>query len=359
MSDRTAIAWTEATWSPVTGCTRISSGCDNCYIERTPPFRMTHRQFDHPGTGGTTGVTLHPDRLDQPHHWRKPRRIFVCSMADLFHDNVPDEHIAAVWVTMMLTPRHTYQVLTKRHARLRTLLSSPDFPRLVAAAARHRWDRDARLRAALGWVWTVDGTTPRVWPLPNVWVGVSAEDQQWADIRITALLRTPAAVRWVSAEPLLGPLELRHHLTGHCTLHDFAGGYCVQRHHPGVQHLHWVVAGGESGPGARPMHPDWVRKLRDDCASWHVPFFFKQWGAWAPPEQCGVHNGRVANNRWQYESTRFRADGTRYDPTAHALDEVAGYGAPSMESLLRVGAKQAGRTLDGQIHDDYPQVVAP
>lgn len=247
MSDGTKIQWTEATWSPVTGCTKISDGCVNCYIERTPPFRMAHRRFSLPVIGGTTGVKLHSDRLPVPIRWRKPRRIFVCSLADLFHDEVPTRFIAEVFAVMSLAPQHTFQVLTKRHARLRSVLNSDEFRAMVDGARMARGHQP------------LPGDGPVV--LDHVWIGVSAESQQWANARIPALLATPAAVRWVSAEPLIGPIAMRPEWT--------AG-------------LDWLVAGAESGPGSRPCDPDWIRSLIDQCRAGRTVPFVKQLGSvWA------------------------------------------------------------------------------
>lgn len=264
MSDSSKIEWTAgpdgskgATWNPVTGCTKVSPGCDHCYAEtfaerwRGTPGHHFENGFD---------VQLRPERLEIPQRWRKPRRIFVNSMSDLFHEAVPDEYIARVWQVMASTPRHTYMILTKRHARMRSYLS-------------------------------------RTWPepLPNVWLGVSVEDQKWADIRIPALLRTPAAVRFLSCEPLLGPLDLRYYLSGWCPEHDFPGGFCVQRDHYGVQHLGWVIVGGESGPGARSMDLDWPRTIIARCRQWGVPVFLKQVGSVAALP-LGPRAGRKGGN---------------------------------------------------------------
>lgn len=209
--------------------------------------------------GDTTGVRLHEDRLTVPLHWRKPRRVFVCSMADLFHESIPDEFIARVFAVMALAPQHTFQILTKRPGRMRSLLGGWGIHNLVMD--RFANDDDLYVRRALA------AGGGQAWPLPNVWIGVSVEDQKSADLRIPILLDTPAAVRWLSCEPLLGPVDISR---------DewlFSGkGNCVD----------WVVVGGESGPGARPMHPDWARSLRDQCAAADVPFLFKQWGEWAP-----------------------------------------------------------------------------
>ena len=267
VGDTTHIEWTDATWNPVTGCTRVSPGCVNCYIDWAPPFRVEGRHFtDRDGNrshaiGATTGVRLHPDRLDWPlrkRSWRG-KRVFVCSLADLFHDDVPDEYIARVFAVMALTPEVTYQVLTKRPARMRALLASGTFAGMV-------W-RD------------VDDLS---WPLPNVWLGVTVEDQERAYLRIPILLDTPAVVRWLSCEPLLGPVNLpvcrclgvgsiAHGRNWPDTVCDQCGGSGSQ--------IDWVVVGGESGPNARPMHPDWARSLRDQCETAGVPFLFKQTGS--------------------------------------------------------------------------------
>ena len=233
----TDIEWTDETWNPVTGCTKVSPGCDHCYAER-----VTERFH---GPGSFERVVLHPDRLDKPLRWRKPRKVFVNSMSDLFHEQVPDTFIGLVWQVMAETPQHTYQILTKRHARMRSFLN--------------RWPD----------------------PLPNVWLGVSVEDQKWADIRIPALLDTPAAVRFLSCEPLLGAVSLTRWLHG---------GFGVAGPWPD---LDWVIVGGESGPGARPMRPDWARSLRDECEAADVPFLFKQWGGIRPKAGGRELDGRT------------------------------------------------------------------
>ncbi|MBK6556195.1 MAG: phage Gp37/Gp68 family protein [Comamonadaceae bacterium] len=333
MGDTTHIEWTDATWNPVTGCTRVSPGCVNCYIDWAPPFRVEGRHFtDRDGNrshaiGATTGVRLHPDRLDWPlrkRSWRG-KRVFVCSLADLFHDDVPDEYIARVFAVMALTPEVTYQVLTKRPARMRALLASGTFA---------------------GMVWR-DVDDPS-WPLPNVWMGVTVEDQERADLRIPILLDTPAAVRWLSCEPLLGPVDL-----------DATGmgvtGTSGPESRPSA--VDWVVAGGESGPNARPMHPSWARSLRDQCATAGVPFLFKQWGEWAPDEWIDEdgcrHVGRKPEARDSKSLVMHPAGMTAltpdnpFDPWEH--------GHPCWHTVMRrVGKKRAGRLLDGAQHDGYP-----
>jgi protein gp37 len=287
VADRSAIEWTDATWNPVTGCTKVSPGCDHCYAERI------HERFH--GKGSFATIVRSEPKLFLPFGWRKPRRVFVNSMADLFHDAVPDEYIAHVWSVMARTPQHTYQILTKRHGRMRALLNRPSFRDNLA-----HW-------------------TP-AWPLPNVWLGVSVENQRWADIRLDALALTPAAVRWISAEPLLGRIDLSAWLVDHG---DPDRPYGIP--------IDWVVVGGESGPGARPMHPDWARLLRDQCAAASVPFMFKQWGEWVAPN----HMPDDTFMSWDCE---------------HGADDC------DRDQPWRVGKKRAGRLLDGVLHNAYPVV---
>jgi protein gp37 len=253
----TGISWTEETWNPTTGCDRVSDGCDHCYAltmaKRLKGMGQAKYQRDgDPKTSGPGfGLTVHPDALSLPLRWRKPRKVFVNSMSDLFHADVPDEFIAQVFAVMAASPQHTFQVLTKRHARMRSLLSSDGFnASVVAKYVFLPGERDMFEH----------------WPLPNVWLGVSAEDEKWLDIRIEALLETPAAVRFISAEPLLGPLRMRATLLVGAALEPRGG-------------IGWVIAGGESGPGARPCELGWLRSLRDQCADAGVPYFCKQLGA--------------------------------------------------------------------------------
>ncbi|ARF83254.1 DUF5131 family protein [Kitasatospora aureofaciens] len=324
MSTGTRIEWTEATWNPATGCDRVSAGCDNCYAltlaRRLKAMGSPKYQADgNPATSGPGfAVTVHPDALDEPLRWRRPRRVFVNSMGDLFHPRVPDEFIAKVFAVMARTPQHTYQVLTKRHDRLRALLSRAAFRETAAP-----------------------GTA---WPLPNVWVGVSVEDQHWAEIRVPALLATPAAVRFVSCEPLLGPVDLTripYQGDRDYVLDALDGRYGEREPRTlfsaglaGLGQIDWVIAGGESGPGARPMHPAWARSLRDQCTNTRrpVPFFFKQWGGWAPSGYVGIGNTQP----------NHVLIGDPVDDLGHR------------EKLVRVGKKAAGRELDGRTWDEYP-----
>lgn len=298
MADGSKIEWTDATWNVVIGCDKVSPGCDHCYAIRT-----AHRMQANPnpkiaaayaGTeadGEWTGqVNLVEDRLTLPLSWTRPRRIFVNAQSDLFHKDVPDEFIARVWAVMALAPQHTFQILTKRHGRMRSLLNSEHFKDLVAVEMAGPLNPHPREALDLHW------------PRRNVWLGVSVEDQQRADLRIPALLDTPAAVRWLSCEPLLGPVSL----------------FANSRIDTGTL-VDWVVVGGESGPGSRPMHPDWARSLRDQCQVAGVPFLFKQWGSHRPSDV-----GTIVRN------------GVRYP-------------------MVPSGKRAAGRELDGRTWDEYPQ----
>jgi protein gp37 len=276
----TKIEWTDETWSPVTGCTRISDGCLNCYIERTPPMRMAHRRFNLPIIGGTTGVQLHPDRMGQPLRWRKPRKVFVCSMADLFHEDVTDEFIAKVFAVMAATRQHTFQILTKRHARMRSLLDSESFAHRALDLS------DEFFPVPIGAL--PHGDT---WPLPNVWLGVSVEDQRWAGIRIPALLDTPAAVRFLSCEPLLGPLDVTEWLhESVCPIKT--EDVCICDPAECEVRVDWVICGGESGPGARPMDLAWPQSIAKQCAAAGVPVHVKQLGSvWARANGADLKGG--------------------------------------------------------------------
>lgn len=243
MGANTKIEWTDATWNPIRGCTRVSEGCRNCYAEImaarfSKPGQWGHgyaemKGGDHRWTG-KVGMAL--DRLDQPLRWRQPRRIFVNSTSDLFHEALPDYEIAKVFEVMRECPQHIFQILTKRPERMRRWVSMEDGQHVAA------W---------LGW------------PLANVWLGTSVEDQGRADERIPPLLNTPAAVHFISAEPLLGPIRLRKDWLASGKSGDRRG-------------LDWVIAGAESGPHAQPCDLAWVRSIRDQCAAASVAFFWKQ-----------------------------------------------------------------------------------
>ena len=301
----TSIEWTDTVWNPVVGCSRVSAGCLNCYafalhdrryaanfraariwsgileegdrrirnnegwpqwVKRVgkPPEGWAPRarklgvrlplpaQYDRP----FSQVQLLPQRLEQPLHWRKPRRVFVNSLSDLFHEDVPDEFIAQVWITMAYSPQHTFQILTKRPERMRAIINpSVGIAGLLQAAGI-------------------------AWPLPNVWLGVSVEDQKTADERIPLLLQTPAAVRFVSYEPALAPVDFEGWLYGYCPEHDAPGLACNHNQCKSAgKGLDWVIVGGESGPGARPFYVEWARHTIAQCKAANVACFVKQLGS--------------------------------------------------------------------------------
>ncbi len=294
------IEWTDESWNPVRGCARVSPGCENCYAERQA------RRQDRPG-GAYEGLTVMgskgpkwsgvvrciPEKLGDPLRWRKPRMVFVNSMSDLFHEDIPNEYIAAVFGVMAACPQHTFQVLTKRPERMLAWF------RWVKSVDNGRGDghvhpathivtaygQRAILYEGTG-LHDATGISDRGWPLPNVWLGVSVEDQQRADERISPLLQCPAAIRWVSAEPLLGPIDFEHlQWQGKHEVDVLRGGAWEFGGFPGfTQHsdmktLDWVVPGGESGPGHRSCDLAWLRSIAHQCEAAGVPCFMKQTGA--------------------------------------------------------------------------------
>ena len=290
-------------------------------------------KFAPDGPRWTGTIRLHEPHLDLPLRWRKPRRIFVNSISDTFHERVKDDWIDRIFAVMALAPQHTFQVLTKRPKRmLRYLGQFPDRGfKVFEIAARIKERRDGPLAKY--------GMSIK-FPLPNVWLGVSVEDQKTADERIPLLLRTPAAVRWISAEPLLGDLDFKTWLTGANALNrKYAAQIRAGTVKASIEGLDWIVAGGESGPGARPMHPCWARRLRDQCVASGTPYFFKQWGEFCPTGFCspGVHEVGKACTMHMRPSQMIRFS-----------DDCEVY---------RVGKKSAGRLLDGREWNQYPQTV--
>jgi protein gp37 len=296
VSDNTKIEWTDATVNAVNGCSVVSPGCTNCYAMRLAGTRLKHSASRSGLTIDTkagpvwNGITrLNETALMQPLRWKRPRRIFWNAHGDLFHDSVPDEWIDRCFAVMALTPQHIHQVLTKRPERMRAYLSDDaTIGRIANAVQPLRTDR-----RPVGPLPHLNGGE-RWWPLPNVWLGTSVEDQSRADERIPHLLATPAAVRFLSCEPLLGPIDLGQPIEGLPANHWFTW----------LDKLDWVIVGGESGPGARPMHPDWARLIRDQCAATEVAFFLKQWGEWADMATAG---GRRASDRRERQCSRLDA----------------------------------------------------
>jgi protein gp37 len=279
------------TWNPITGCTKISPGCKNCYAETMAKRLKAMGKPQYQGVIGDNGkwngrVEFVGSALEKPLKRRKPMTYFVNSMSDMFHENVTDIWLSIIWFTMTLCRQHTFQILTKRAD-----IMAQKMPVLVDCYGL----------------------------LPNVWLGVSVENQAAADERIPHLLQAPAAVKFLSLEPLLGPINLED-------LAFEAAGPFWAGYNPLVD---WVIVGGESGPNARSMHPDWVRSIRDQCQAANVPLFFKQWGEWLPTDQSHGPSGSFPSHSWSDEAL----------------------------FSLRVGKKQAGRLLDGQLWDQMPAVA--
>jgi len=311
MSDDSKIEWTDATWNPIRGCSRVSEGCRHCYAERVAarfsgpgqPYeglvRISNTLDGRKPIGWNGTVRMVAEHLADPLRWKRPRRVFVNSMSDLFHELLTNEQIAAVFGVMAAAPQHTFQVLTKRARRMREWFEWAgrlDLDRLQARAysAIPESDHAGRLAIARG--------RGRSWPLRNVWLGVSVENQAAADERIPELLATPAAVRWISAEPLIGPVDLglpRTWMVGATArkiLRDNHARGAVPAHLRPPVSLDWIVAGCESGPGARSCDFAWLRSLRDQCAEAGVPYFLKQ--AVQAPGPGGVNSGPPGIDRF-------------------------------------------------------------
>lgn len=416
------IEWTGETWNPLVGCTIHSAGCKGCYAMKDA-YRLMHNP--HPAIAAkfagtakminghavwTGRINFDEATLLKPLRRRTPTTYFVNSMSDLFHQAVTDGQIDQIFAVMALCPQHTFQVLTKRADRMRAYFAerwqpAPARDVTFGGGALHipaetrgddRWDQidreienislDQKLHR-FNRFWTPEGDLigrpawPRQ-PLPNVWLGVSVEDQRSADERIPDLLNTPGAIRFLSCEPLIGPLDLMPWLEwGDCTgeLPDGTSWGCIGcddrcaacPNEKAVYHveegppdargcpewmthdrrtLDWIICGGESGARARPMHPDWARSLRDQCAAAGVPFFFKQWGEWAPGENAtGPATRTEQTAEWFESGWHFSSLTPRMSEELHCDD------APD---LYRLGKRGAGRWLDGVEHSAMPPVTA-
>lgn len=392
MADKTKIEWCDATWNVITGCSVTSPACTNCYAMRLAGTRLR----EHSSRKGLTKIVngkpvwtgearFNEEWLTQPLKWKRPRKIFVCAHADLFHPSVPDEWIDKIFAVMALAPQHTFFVLTKRAERMREYLSRPTVSVNVGLEALGLVLENPKMYISGGVIIKATDINPgalKVWPLPNVVLMITAEDQKRADERIPHLIATPAAKRGVIIEPMLGPVDLRRWLaTANVTCkkcgtqfwlheadpckHAGGGGWtlacpncgdckCVPSQdergdpvtwspptswkpkevgrfdcvHPTISvksGLDLVICGGESGPDARPMHPDWPRSLRDQCKAAGVPFMFKQWGEWAP------------------DMPHLRDD----DGSIKTLPGISWHNA----NVFRVGKSRAGRLLDGEEHN--------
>jgi protein gp37 len=347
MGSKTAIEWTDSTWNPLRGCSRVSEGCRNCYAEKVAgrfsgaglPYEGLARMVN--GHAQWTGkVDLVEKHLDDPLKWKEPRRIFVNSMSDLFHPSVSDEWIDSIFSVMARCPQHTFQVLTKRPSRMLRYLSGAE----MSIRDDIKYEQAAE--------------TMR-WPLPNVWLGVSVENQKAADERIPLLLQTPAAVRFASCEPLLEAVRLDR-------IGEEPEGYlnamaavvhCDGRGTKSITGIDWVICGGESGPDARPIHPDWARGLRDQCKAVGTPFFFKQWGEWGPSKMQHIHSQEKAGHLVPMTTICSSPKSEVGKVSYWAYPSVVAKGNWGLvERMERVGKKAAGSLLDGVEHKAFPEV---
>lgn len=343
------IEWTDRTWNPIVGCSRVSPGCQHCYAERMA------KRLQAMGTRGYEGVVNERGQwtgklnfvesvLAEPLRRKKPTMYFVNSMSDLFHENVPNEWIAAIFAVMHACPQHQFQCLTKRPDRMLKWFEWVSSQYTPMDRARILECSVLRLHAKFGLetqkpfnlfsAWNALGYD---WPLKNVWLGVSVENQEQADKRIPLLLQTPAAVRWLSCEPLLGEIDLSawihwSHSKDEDGIKDSSAETLID----------WAIVGGESGPDARPMHPKWARSLRDQCVSAGIPFFFKQWGEYVP----GV---KMDSDGWEW-ALQNGDRGKFKGKSGHRWDD-------NLASVL-VGKKAAGRMLDGREWNEFPNQVA-
>lgn len=303
MADKTKIQWADASWSPITGCTKISEACGNCYAERMAYRFAGHNGY--PPRPNHFDVTFHPGRLDQPLKWKRPRRIFVCSMSDIFHANVKKQWIDDILEVIAACPQHTFMLLTKRPENMDSKF--------------YGFDSDENPVRELG-----GGDY-----LPNISLGFTAENQEMFDRRIDKAFTVPAGGYFVSLEPLLGPINLG--------LPEYQRGY--SSHSTRRAFLNHVIVGGESGPNARPMHPGWVRSIRDQCDEAGVPFLFKQWGEYCAPSQMS----KEAKLAWEISDYK-KHPGLKWDDRDH-----------DNPKLGRIGKKAAGNALDGQTHMEIPE----
>lgn len=367
----TDIEWTDESWNPIVGCSVVSPGCTNCYAMRKG-HRLAHISYgESKGAHGLThyrGLTkvtngnpvwtgairkAHDGLFLKPLKWRKPRMVFVNSMGDLFHEAIPDALIDQVFAVMALCPQHTFQILTKRAQRMRNYMAQADDPE------GDYFERLSDAAVAIADSPCAGHVADMDWPPKNIWLGVSAEDQRRADERIPVLLDTPAALRFVSAEPLLGAIDL----TSICNGNYFINALDGYKYHDtedscaneDCNRLDWVIAGGESGPGARPPHPHWFRYLRNDCVKSGIPFFFKQWGSWAPVDEFDPSGDSI------YHLDGPKAGDLRVPSTAVGLDgrcgDVADDLIPPTEVLYRVGKKLAGAKFQGVEHRAFPEIT--
>lgn len=399
MADGTKIEWADATLNYANGCSRVSPGCGGpgphggCYAELLAGTRMRN----HPTRAGLTkqtpagprwtgDVRIHEPALEQALRWKRGRKIFWNAHGDLFHEKVTDEQIDRLFAVCALTPHHTHMILTKRSARMQEYLSRPGVEIGIGICALgfvlDAMVKDPSTNLGAGvLVRSTDHLAGALvtWPLKNVWLGVSVEDQERRS-RIADLAQTPAAVRFVSGEPLLEGLSLTDiPLNGGVDEHGIQwlfdalsgeqyflseDGFKYSGGGPDMQPVDWLIVGGESGSKARPMHPDWARLLRDQCQAARVPFLLKQWGEWSPI--CEMSDASIdacyypaperdpeARRRLKVDQCVLHGDGSRFDGNAMFEQGAFQQGSGAM-TMMRIGKKAAGRMLDGREWSEFP-----
>lgn len=359
----TKIGWTDETWNWLVGCRPKSEGCLECYAGKLASTRLRHLPlYDGVARDGVfTGVIrVDRDKLYEPLGARRPRMWFINSMSDLFEPGVPLDALVEALAVVALSPRHRFQGLTKCHGVMRARMTDPVFRADVDARARRLIAEDRRAARAAGVL--QDGRVP--WPIPNLWLGVSVENQHWANIRIPALRKTPAAVRFLSCEPLLGPIDLLGNVetpgpaitrTGFSYPTDYGTG--IEYDVEDEIGIDWVIAGGQSG-GMKPMHPDWARSLRDQCLRAGVPFYFKQWGTWVPYEPDAQDPFLVGQNGDVMDAHLLPEDLSEQEP-------VKGWWWPGPDTegggidviYRRLTKEAAGNQLDGRTWEQFPEAA--
>lgn len=340
---RTKIEWTERRWNPVTGCSKVSQGCKFCYAETMAKRFWKNRKF--------TDILIHLERLREPIKWKKPGLVFVNSMSDLFHPSIPFQFIDLVFAVMAIAKNQTFQILTKRPERMIEYFIFKDrdwkHPGMQA---------DERIRFQTYHQFG-KGIPPNEWswPLKNVWLGISCEGQATADARIPILIKTPAAVRFISAEPLLGPIDFDKY---------FYASNLDDNGIEGVEsgNIDWVIAGGESGTQARPMHPDWVRSIRNQCISAKVDFFFKQWGNWQPVENVDFESDMEAESLDEGWYAGTGQNGRKYvDRENNKMLRIKRWEENVVGNDFSIYLKDksiSGRLLDGREWNEKPGCLA-
>lgn len=366
----TTIEWTERTWNPIVGCSLQSPGCKRCYAMKMAgrleamgvPYYQGTTQKTANGFVWTGRIAANDNALMEPLRRRSPTMWFVNSMSDLFHEDVSEQAIDRIFVVMALNPQHTFQVLTKRADRMRAYVEGFNWERAIENC-RDASGSSMILKHSIAELRRLFGLADRfsydrdlsAWPLPNVWKGVSVEDQKRANERVPDLLATPAAIRWLSCEPLLGPVDLRNiPVAEGVTLDAMTGWHTGYAHRPvqklpdATNSLDWVVVGGESGPDARPMHPAWARSIREQC-SFLVAFFFKQWGNW-----ISIYDRDRDDPDWRNVPKPGDWNRRRWLNLAGGQ----GFHGDELHMMKNVGKKGAGRELDGRTYDGMPRTEA-